>query len=69
MKNKYQTWNSETLEKSKLVKHASLAAAISYVETAIALAPRDNDDEGWRIQDLSGGAEMTLSEAQEAARE
>jgi hypothetical protein len=66
---KYQTWNSETQEKSKLVKHTSLAAAISHVETEIAVHPRDNDDEGWRIQDVTGGAEMTLSEAHEAARE
>lgn len=66
---KYQTWNSETQEKSSLVKHSSLSAAISHVETQIALHPRDNDNEGWRIQDVTGGAEMTLAEAQEAARE
>lgn len=66
---KYQTWNSETQEKSKLVKHSSLTAAISHVEAQIALHPRDNDDEGWRIQDVTGGEEMTLAEAQETARE
>ena len=61
--NKYQTWNSETSEKSELVKHTSLAAAVVWVETQIALHPRDNDDEGWRLQEVTGGAEMTLAES------
>ena len=35
----------------------------------IALHPRDNDDEGWRIQDVTGGAEMTLAEARKQSDE
>lgn len=62
--NTYQSWSSESQEKSKLVKHSSLAAAISSVETQIELS-REDDAEGWRIQDLRGGEEMTLAEAKE----
>ena len=63
--NTYQSWNSESQAKSELVKHATLAAAISSVETQVELS-RDDDAEGWRIQDLRGGKEMTLVEAKES---
>lgn len=63
MKNKYQSWNSETQEKSSLAKHSTLREAIAHVECQIALHPRDTDDEGWRIQELASDKEMTLAEA------
>lgn len=63
---KYQSWNSENQAKSKLVKHATLAAAILSVETQIELS-REDDLEGWRIQDLRGGGEMTLANAKNKA--
>lgn len=69
MKNKYQYWNGETREKSTLGKGVTLQEAINCVETEIALAPRDNDDDGWRIEEIGSGIEMTLAEAREAARE
>jgi len=62
--NTYQSWNSESQEKSKLVKHSNLAAAISSVETEIELS-REDDADDWRIQSLRGGEEMTLAEAKE----
>jgi hypothetical protein len=62
--NTYQSWNSESQEKSKLVKHSSLASAFSSVETQMELS-REDDAEGWRIQSLRGGPEMTLAEAKE----
>lgn len=68
MNNKYQSWNSETREKSKPVKHATLRSAVERVECEIMLHPRDIDDEGWRIQDFSDGEEMTLADALAALR-
>jgi hypothetical protein len=63
--NTYQSWNSENQSKSELVKHETLAAAISSVETQVELS-REDDAEGWRIQDLRGDKEMTLAEAKES---
>ena len=51
------------MEKSKVVVCADLRSAIDAASTEIALHPRANDHEGWRIQGAWGGPEMTLEEA------